>query len=71
MTHTQTRLPIVKTPDAQASILAPTSHPGLNGDEQDDLLCGDCDIVLIEGVSTDTISARFSAPIQLLIKCPE
>jgi len=70
VTNTQTRLPIVKSPDKKASILAPTVHPVFNGSEQEDLLCGNCDVVLAEGVSASTIMARFAAPVQLLVKCP-
>lgn len=71
MAHTKTRLPIVKTPDAQAGVLSPTAPPAFVGDGQDDLLCGDCGVVLGSGISIDTIRDKFVTPTQLLIKCPE
>ena len=71
MAHTQTKLPIIKAPDANASILKPTEHPAFKGNEQDDLLCGSCDVVLFEGVSAASVKAKYAAPVQLLVKCPE
>jgi phage FluMu protein Com len=65
------RLPVVQSPDKQASILAPTVAPVLKGDESENLLCGGCSAMLGEGVSENTISTRFAAPVQLLIKCPK
>lgn len=68
---TNNRLSVVQSPDKQASILAPTVTLALKGDESENLLCGGCSVILAGGVSEKTVSSRFAAPVQLLIKCPE
>jgi hypothetical protein len=69
--NTNKRLPTVPSPHKQASILAPTVAPLLRGNDSENLLCGGCSVILTEGFSEATISSRFAAPAQLLIKCPK
>lgn len=71
MARREPKLEIVKTPDKSASILAPTVSPAFEGTESEDLLCGSCGVLLGKRISTDTLKARFAAPAQLLVKCPE
>ncbi len=70
MEHAKVRLTAVDEPIAGASILAPDFEPGFSGDEAEDLLCGSCGARISRGVSATTLAERFSAPIQLLVKCP-
>ena len=63
-------LPVVKSPLKNASILAPADVSVFTGTEDEDLVCGSCETMLAKGVSRKTIQQRFSAPAQLLIKCP-
>ena len=65
------KLEIIEQPHPNASVLAPTITPVLKGNDDEDLLCGRCAVVLCEGVSRDTIASRFIAPAQMLITCPK
>ena len=35
------------------------------------LLCGSCGHVICKGVSAESCTSKFSAPVQLLVKCPK
>jgi hypothetical protein len=70
MSKIQKKLSIVFSPHEKASILAPMVAPALNGNDDEDLVCGNCFIVLASGVSEKTVASRFAAPFQLLVKCP-
>ncbi len=70
MEHAKVRLTAVDEPSAGASILTPDLEPGFSGDEAEDLLCGSCGAHISHGVSAITLAHKFSAPIQLLVKCP-
>ena len=63
-------LDVVETPSKQAAIMAPEKLPAFVGDEDEELLCGSCSAVLVDGVSRDTFSRRSAAPTELLILCP-
>ncbi len=65
-----TVLPAFLTADPEASILAPEVLPAFKGDEDEDLLCGSCGVVLCEGVRAGRMATLFRAPVQLLLKCP-
>ncbi len=54
-----------------ASILKPTNLPLFKGTEQENLLCGRCEVVLAKSVSATTMKTRFAAPHQLVIICPK
>ncbi len=69
MAKKQTKLSIVESPHAQASILRFAATPAIKGNENEDLLCGGCGAVIGESVSTRTIANKCVAPVQLLIVC--
>ena len=70
MAHAKTHLTFVEEPSPGATILMPEVEPGFKGEEAEDLLCGACGANISRGVSLSAITARFPAPIQLLVKCP-
>jgi hypothetical protein len=65
----KTKLSVIPTPDKKATILIVAVTPAFKGDENEDLLCGGCDIVLGESISLDTLYSRFVAPVQFLVVC--
>jgi hypothetical protein len=71
MTNKQTRLQTVTKPLPKASVLqkGPRGTPMIKGDEPEDLLCGSCGDVITNGVSAQSITERFIAPVQLLVQC--
>ncbi len=62
MERRKIKLEIIDQPHPNASVLAPTIAPAMQGDDDEDLLCGGCGVVLCKGVSRDTIASRFMAP---------
>lgn len=66
------KLDVVDAPHPRASIIAPKKRalPVFTGPDADQLLCGSCGIVLIEGLSLDSCHKTFTTPAQLLIRCP-
>lgn len=64
-------LSTVRVPYKQASILEPEVLPVFKGDDDENLLCGGCSVVLAEGVSEETLVASFAVPAELLIRCPK
>ena len=69
ITKQKTTLTVVKKPHREASILKFQVTPAFTGNEDEDLLCGGCGTVLFDGVSAETISRRYAAPVQLLATC--
>lgn len=68
----RTRLEIISFPHSQASFIAPKTLPVFVGtDDEEELLCGRCDAVLCSATSAASFKARFGAPFQLLVLCPE
>ena len=70
MSRAKTKLGVVEKPLPNASILNLNEAPLDLGREQEDLLCGGCEIILIKGMSALTAKARFAAPNQLIAVCP-
>lgn len=70
MTRQQQRLETVAKPHPQASVIAPPAPPAFQGDEAEDLLCGNCLTILSNGCSARTIKERFLSDVQLLVLCP-
>jgi hypothetical protein len=68
---TNKSLVVVSQPHPSASIINPTVLPVFQGIEPENQLCGSCAVILIEGVSTDSLRSTLSTPMQLLICCPK
>lgn len=71
MPRKKTKLAVIAEPSADASIVHLENAPFLNGKEREDLLCGSCGLVICKGVSTESCASKFSAPVQLLVRCPK
>ena len=71
MPRKKTKLAVIAKPSARASIIHLENAPFLKGNDKEDLLCGSCGLVLCKGVSIESFTSKFSAPVQLLIKCPK
>jgi hypothetical protein len=67
----KTKLAVIAEPSAGASVVHLENAPFLNGKERENLLCGSCGLVICKGVSTESCTSKFSAPVQLLVKCPK
>ena len=67
----KTKLATVPEPPADASVIHLENAPFLKGKEGENLLCGTCGLVICKGVSTESCMSKFSAPVQLLVKCPK
>jgi hypothetical protein len=65
-----TKLAIVDTLHAGASLLSPQTLPVFIGSEQGDLICGGCEAVVCKSISPRTLKNRFGAPNQLILLCP-
>lgn len=66
----QTKLEITAAANVRASLILPSTVPAFAGIDDEDLLCGGCDVILCAGVSPTTFKARFGAPFELLVRCP-
>jgi len=71
MTFVRTKLGTVEKPLEGASIIQPNGVPAFKGEEQENLLCGGCELVIGKSVSATTLKARFAAPVQLVVICPK
>jgi hypothetical protein len=67
----KTKLAVVSEPAADASVVHLENAPFLKGRESENLLCGSCGLVICKGVSTESCLSKFSAPVQLLVRCPK
>lgn len=67
---TTKKLKLTEVPPKDAVIAVPDKLPLYNGKESENLLCGGCSAVLIEGISEQSMLSRFIMPGQLYIKCP-
>ncbi len=67
----KTKLAVVPEPPADASVLHLENAPFLKGRESENLVCGSCGLVICKGVSAESCMAKFSAPAQLLVRCPK
>ncbi len=65
------KLAAVATPPADAHVLHLENAPFLKGKDRTNLLCGNCGLMLCKGVSNETCMEKFSAPVQLLVRCPQ
>jgi Zn finger protein HypA/HybF involved in hydrogenase expression len=65
------KLAAVATPPADASVIHLENAPFLTGKERTNLLCASCGLVLCKGVSTASCEKKFSAPVQVLVRCPK
>jgi hypothetical protein len=70
MTFVRTKLGLIDTPHPLAAVLKVTQLPVLRGNEQENLLCGSCEVVLGKSISALTAKTRFATPHQLIIVCP-
>ena len=61
----------VETPPVDASVIHLENAPFLTGKERTNLLCGSCGLVLCKGVSEESCTNKFSAPVQVLVRCPQ
>ena len=64
------KLTTVKVPPNGVVIAVPENLPLYKGDETENLLCGECSTILIEGISEQSMLKRFVMPAPLYIKCP-
>jgi hypothetical protein len=71
MPRKKTKLVAELEPSADASVIHLENAPFLKGKEHENLLCGTCGLVICKGVSAESCIAKFSAPVQLLVKCPK
>ena len=71
MARRKIKLEIIDQPHPKASVLALTITPAIKGDDDEDLLCGGCGVVLCESFSRDTSASLFMAPAQMLLTCPK
>ena len=72
MTFITTRLGLVDKPHPGASILKFTGKPpALRGSDQENLLCGGCEVVLGKSISALTVKNLFGASNQLILVCPK
>jgi len=62
---------VVSEPSADASVVHLENAPFLKGRESENLLCGSCALVICKGVSTESCESKFSAAVQLLVRCPK
>jgi hypothetical protein len=65
------KLAAVETPPLDASVIHLENAPFLTGKERANLLCGNCGLVLCRGVSAESCMKKFSAPVEVLVRCPE
>jgi Zn finger protein HypA/HybF involved in hydrogenase expression len=65
------KLAAVATPPIDASVILLENAPFLTGTERANLLCGNCGLVLCKGVSTESCMRKFSASVQVLVRCPQ
>ena len=65
------KLVAVETPPVDASVIHLENAPFLTGKERTNLLCGSCGLVLCKGVSAESCMKKFSAPVQVLVRCPQ
>jgi Zn finger protein HypA/HybF involved in hydrogenase expression len=65
------KLAAVETPAVGASVIHLENAPFLTGKERTNLLCGHCGLVLCKGVSAESCMKKFSAPVQVLVRCPQ
>ena len=65
------KLAAVATPPVDASVIHLENAPFLTGTERTNLLCGNCGLVLCKGVSAESCMNKFSAPVQVLVRCPK
>jgi hypothetical protein len=63
------KLAAVATPPVDASVIHLENAPFLTGKERTNLLCGNCGLVLCKGVSVESCTKKFSAPVQVFIRC--
>lgn len=65
------KLALVPTLPVDASLIYLENAPFLTGKERTNLLCASCALVLCKGVSTESCMKKFSAPVQVLVRCPK
>ena len=65
------RLAAAETLPADASVIHLENAPFLTGKERASLLCGKCGLVLCKGVSEESCMKKFSAPVQVFVRCPK
>lgn len=65
------KLAAVATPPDDASVIHLENAPFLTGKERTNLLCANCGIVLCKGVSSESCVQKFSAPVPVLVRCPQ
>ena len=71
MTKHQTVLTVINEPHPQASVFKIADAPALWGNEDAQLVCGLCRLVLVDGVSVERASKILLVPFQLVIICPK
>ena len=71
MPRKNTKLAVIAEPSADASVVHLENAPFLKGNDRENLLCGSCGLVICKGVSAESCMAKFSAPAQLLVRCPK
>jgi hypothetical protein len=65
------KLVAVATPAPDASVIHLENAPFLTGKERANLLCGHCGLVLCKGVSAESCTKKFSASVEVLVRCPK
>jgi hypothetical protein len=71
MARKNTKLAVIAEPAVDASVVHLENAPFLKGNEKENLLCGSCGLVICKGVSTASCARKFSAPVQVLARCPK
>jgi Zn finger protein HypA/HybF involved in hydrogenase expression len=71
MPRKKTKLAVIAEPPADASVVHLENAPFLKGKERENLLCGSCGLVICKGVSAESCTSKFSAPVELLVRCPK
>jgi hypothetical protein len=71
MARKNTKLAAVSELPADASVIHLENAPFLTGKERENLLCGACGLVICKGVSPESCMSKFSAPVQVLVRCPK
>jgi hypothetical protein len=65
------KLAAVAAPPVDASVIHLENAPFLTGKERTNLLCGSCGLVLCKGVSAESCTKKFAAPVPVLVRCPQ
>jgi hypothetical protein len=63
------RLKVIAKPDANASIIASTARPAIDGDAKVDTLCGACGDIIGKNISPRQIGESLNVSVQLVLRC--